>query len=50
MQNTWKFIIINYYEKNTEKKGYGQYKLLKPGFYILLHHVAIPSINLDKDM
>lgn len=50
MQNTWNFIIINYYEKNAEKKGYGQYKLLKPGFYILLHHVAIPSINLDKDM
>lgn len=50
MQNTWNVIIINYCEKNTEKKGYGQHKLLKPDFYILLHHVAIPSINLDKDM
>ena len=43
-------LLLIIVKKNTEKKGYGQHKLLKPDFYILLHHVAIPSINLDKDM
>ena len=45
-----KYLECQYYEKVQEKKGFIQYKLLKPIVFLLPHHVAMPSVTLSHYM
>ena len=45
-----KYIECQYYEKSAEKKGFIQYKLLRPIVYVLPHHAPMPVVNMINDM
>ena len=38
------------YEKSAGKKGFFQYKLLKPIVYVLSHHVSMSVVNMTNHM